>query len=459
MDKKGLMDIKELPVYLQADVVVCGGGTAGVFAAVAAAKEGASVLLVEALGGLGGSAVNGLVLPMMRVYMTEEPRCSYLHQDMMEHLEAYLPDRINENSFDPLILGAVLEQMCTENGVDILLDAVLCDVATDNGAIHDIAVMCQGGVRRISGRVFIDCTGDGILSVLAGAEYEAGAPGSKINQPMSLRYLLGGVDKKQLGQFFDSLKDPNTAQSGKDGKNLYADVTNKRVSGLTPFFEKAIEAGELVYEDMVYWQLFDVPGRTDGVALNNPEFFEYTDACDPKQLTQIHLKGKQIILRQLNFYKKYFPGCENAYVSNISAMVGVRESRRILGEYELTGEDLLEQKKFEDAISQANYPVDVHGMKELYRDDRPHGDTNKPWYEIPFRCLVVKGFDNLLTAGRCISSDFIAQSAVRIQICCHSTGEAAGIAAAMSIQNAVSVKEIKGQEVRARMQKLGAAFV
>ena len=236
-------------------------------------------------------------------------------------------------------------------------------------------------------------------------------------------------------------------------------MTNKRVSGLTPFFEKAIEAGELVYEDMVYWQLFDVPGRTDGVALNNPEFFEYTDACDPKQLTQIHLKGKQVILRQLNFYKKYFPGCENAYVSNISAMVGVRESRRILGEYELTGEDLLEQKKFEDAISQANYPVDVHGMKELYRDDRPHGDTNKPWYEIPFRCLVVKGFDNLLTAGRCISSDFIAQSAVRIQICCHSTGEAAGIAAAMSIQNAVSVKKIKGQEVRARMQKLGAAFV
>lgn len=92
-------------------------------------------------------------------------------------------------------------------------------------------------------------------------------------------------------------------------------------------------------------------------------------------MTQIHLKGKQVILRQLNFYKKYFPGCENAYVSNISAMVGVRESRRILGEYELTGEDLLEQKKFEDAISQANYPVDVHGMKALYRDDRPHGDT------------------------------------------------------------------------------------
>ena len=222
MDKREIIDIKGLPVYLQADVVVCGGGTAGVFAAVAAAKEGVSVLLVEALGGLGGSAVNGLVLPMMSVHMKEEPRCSYLHQDMMKHLEAYLPDRINENSFDPLILGAVLEQMCTENGVDILLDAVLCDVATDGGAIRDIAVMCQGGIRRISGKVFSDCTGDGILSVLAGAEYEAGAPESKINQPMSLRYLLGGVDKKKLGQFFDSLKDPNTAQSGKDGKNLYA---------------------------------------------------------------------------------------------------------------------------------------------------------------------------------------------------------------------------------------------
>lgn len=116
MDKREIIDIKGLPVYLQADVVVCGGGTAGVFAAVAAAKEGVSVLLVEALGGLGGSAVNGLVLPMMSVHMKEEPRCSYLHQDMMKHLEAYLPDRINENSFDPLILGAVLEQMCTEMG-------------------------------------------------------------------------------------------------------------------------------------------------------------------------------------------------------------------------------------------------------------------------------------------------------------------------------------------------------
>ena len=155
MDKKEIIDLKGLPVYLQADVVVCGGGTAGVFAAVAAAKEGASVLLVEALGGLGGSAVNGLVLPMMSVHMKEEPRCSYLHQDMMKHLEAYLPDRINENSFDPLILGVVLEQMCTENGIDILLDAVLCDVATDGGAVRDIAVMCQNqrqGIYRLYGR-------------------------------------------------------------------------------------------------------------------------------------------------------------------------------------------------------------------------------------------------------------------------------------------------------------------
>lgn len=453
--------------WLEAEVVVCGGGTAGAFAAIAAAMEGAGVLLIEAMGGLGGTPVAGLVVPMMTVRMTEaraegepEPRCSYLDHELTRRLDGYGAQMREGYDFDPLVLGAVLEQMCQDSGVKLLLQATVCGAEQKDGRISAIYVACRDSVHKIEGKVFVDCTGDGALAVAAGAGFEAGQPRTGINQPMSLRYMVGGVDLDKLGAFFDSFPMDWSAYSARKGeRNIYAAVSRNGKGALQPLFRQAMENGDLIAQDLEYWQLFGVVGRDDTIALNNPEFFDYTNAADPLQLTAVLLEGKKAILRQLKFYRKYFPGCENAYVSAIASMVGIRESRRVHTKYELTAHDLLSQKKFPDHISQANYPVDIHGMDNLFLDDKPEGDAGKPWYEIPYGCLVARDSDNLLVAGRCAGADFVAQSAIRIQVCCRSMGEAAGIAAAMVLRVGVAPAQLDGVRVRERMVELGADFI
>lgn len=206
-----------------------------------------------------------------------------------------------------------------------------------------------------------------------------------------------------------------------------------------------------------YGQQFGVPGRRDTVTLNNPEFFDLTNATDPEQLTLVQIRGRETIFRQLAFYRKYFPGCENACISQIAPMVGVRESRRIRTACRLTWQDLASRRKFPDRIAQSNYPVDIHGLP---LDQQARAEENDmPWFEIPYRCLIVEGFRNLLAAGRCIGADFTAQSALRIQFTCRSLGEAAGIAAAMALEQHSDVTGIDGSAVAEKMISLGAEFL
>lgn len=452
-----------MPVWLSADVVVCGGGTAGVFAAVAAANEGADVLLIESQSCVGGTPVNGLVTPLMRVRIDGEPRCSYLDHEVTRRLQEYHGERSNGGEFDPIVLGVVLEQLCVDSKARILLNTSVCGVKCVDDRISAVYVHCRDGFHKIEGKVFIDCTGDGTLAVLAGAEYFAGRPDTGINQPMSLRYLVSGIDKDRLGEFLDGFGQPDSARSGKvpyedDGSGIYAAVDDAGEYALSPLFRQAADAGDLIKEDLVYWQLFDVPGRKDTVAFNNPEFFEFTDAMDPLQVTEMLLKGKTAIMRQLQFCKKYLPGCEDAYISEIAPMAGIRESRRIRTKYVLTGEDLIRQRKFSGRISQLNYPIDIHGVDYFFDKDRPNASEEKPWYEIPYDCLISDDLENLMIAGRCIGADFTAQSAIRIQIPCRSMGEAAGIGAALSVQRGVGPGELKGEEISARMIERGAEF-
>ena len=450
---------EEFPVYLNADIVVCGGGSAGAFAAMAAAREGADVLLVESEGYLGGSAVGALVMPYMTVRVPGEPRCSYLHRELDRRIREYHQEKYIPNSSDPVVHGILLEQMCQESGARILLHAKVCAVDTQKGEIRAIAVACKDGIRKIEGKVFIDGTGDGSLAVLAGAGYDAGHPKTGVNQPMSLRYIMDGVDKTALGEFLDSLGDPENARSGKAGGGLFGCVVEKRDSALKPIFRQAVALGDLEEQSMAYWTMFEIPGRGDAVAFNNPEFFDLTDACDPLQLTELMMRGKAFIYRELMFYKKYFPGFDNAYISNISLVPGIRESRRIHTKYELTAADVLGQRKFDGCISQCNYPVDVHGGEGLFQDDLPEGSPDRPWYEIPYDCLVSADLENLLVAGRCIGADFVAQSSIRIQICCHSMGEAAGIAAAMCLEQGKLPGGLKGEEISGRMKRQGADYI
>jgi len=445
-----MTDFEKLPLLSEADVIVCGGGTAGVFAAIAAAEQGVSVLLLEQSGCLGGTATQALVTPMMSLRLPEDVTCSYLSRRMGDL-----------RNYDPLLLSWELEKMCLAAGVRILYHVTLCGAVFEQRTLREVVVVCKKGLMRVRGRAFIDATGDGDLCCYAGVSYDQGAPETGSNQPMSLRYLVGGVDLDVLRGFLlaqgQKYGPAHTAKAGETYHQVYAAVMDSGDWALKQLFIDAVAAGDLIHEDMAYWQLFGVPGRRDTLTLNNPEFFDLPDATDPAQLSAVQIRGREAIFRQLNFYRKYFPGCENAYVSQIAPMVGVRESRRIHTGYMLSALDLAQRRKFPDRIAQSNYPVDIHGLP--LDQQAKAGENERPWFEVPYRCIVVEGFRNLLVAGRCIGADFTAQSALRIQFTCRSLGEAAGIAAAMAVKQGLDVDAIDGAAVADTMIALGAEFL
>jgi hypothetical protein len=453
------MDYSKLPVFAEADIVVCGGGTAGAFAAKAAADMGRDVLIVEQFGSLGGTATNGLVLPIMHTHIPQNPQCSYISNIVRDKMIALGAASANGANFDPIVLKAVLEGMCDEAGVKILLHTFIAETVVNDGKLEAIVVANKNGLGIIKGKMFIDATGDGDVCVRAGAGYTKGNPETGKNQPISLRYMVSNVDIDALGMFIKELMEKSGKNSGAsydaDGSVYVACCAGDKWT-FSDVFDEAIANGDLTEDDKAYWQGFMVTGRKHTLAFNNPEFFDETDGTDPTHLTKTQIAGKQRILRQLQFYKKYLKGFENAYVSDIAAMVGIRESRNIETEYVLSATDLLRRVKFDDMFCQSNYPVDIHGAGCILHFDEAQAAL--PWYEIPYRSLVVKGVDNVLVAGRCLGAEFLAQSSLRVQQSARSSGEAAGIAAAIAAERGIPVREVDGKDVRERMIALGADY-
>lgn len=452
---------KSLPVYAEADIVVCGGGTAGAFAAIAAAREGSSVLLIEQFGSLGGTATNGLVTPVMSTHTPGNRECSYLAKELEARLQARNACNETGRSFDPLQLKIELETMAVESGVRLLYHTFIPDVLVEDGRIISVVIANKSGLSRVSGKIFIDCTGDGDICVRAGADYNKGNPETGINQPMSLRYIVDNVNVREWGEFFEEIKQKtgvNSAASADENGSFYAHCCKGNPVTLTPVFEEAVANGDLTEEDHLYWQAFYMPGRPGSVAFNNPEFFTHIDGTNPDDLTLAQINGKKAILRQLAFYKKYMRGFENAYISEIAVMVGIRESREIVTDYVMKAEDLIQKVKHNDMFCQSNYPVDIHGkqLKNIYNNLVPLDD--KPWYDIPFRSLLVKGFSNLMVAGRCMGAEFYVEASLRVQHSVRSSGEAAGIGASLSISKNIDLHTVDGADVRSIMIAKGAEY-
>jgi len=457
------MDYSALPVFYETDIAVCGGGTAGAFAAKAAADMGEKTLIVEQFGSLGGTSTNGLVHPVMSTYVDGNPQCSYISKIVYDKLlEMNAAEQRTDLYFDPLALKCVLEEMCVESGVNILYYTFIVDVITEDGKIKALVVANKQGLGLIKAKMFIDTTGDADVCVRAGAEFSKGNPKDGKNQPTSLRYIVSGVDFERFGEFILEVNQKTGKTQGgvyRKGDVLYVACCDDEGWSFGNIFDKALEEGDITSEDRVYWQGFQIPGRKGSIAFNNPEFFEFTDGTNPEHLTKIQIEGKKRIFGQLKFYKKYFRGFEDACISEIAPMVGVRESRNAVCEYLLKAEDLLTRRKFDDMICQSNYPVDIHGGEGTDEPEFYENNDGKPWYEIPFRSLVVKGIGNLLVAGRCLGAEFIAQSSLRVQQSARATGEAAGIGAAMALKEGKSPCDISGKDVRNIMTEKGADFL
>jgi hypothetical protein len=442
------------------DVIVVGGGTAGAIAAIAAARAGAKTLVIEQFGSLGGSGTNAQVTPLMRNVSSGVNLNQGITNDLKQRLiargDGAVDKNNNDNWFNPEGMKFVLERMLVEAGADILYHSHFVDAAVEGQTVTGIVIHNKDGLSLLRAHSFIDATGDADLSICAGAPFDAGEAETGLHQAMSLRFCLGGVDQAQLCQF---LNEQDQEQESTAFMHFWM-VWGKK-STLEPLFRQAVSDGVLLERDGDYFQGFSVPGQPGVISFNCPRLAaEINDGADAWTLSRAQVDGKLAIERLLQFCRRYLPGCQQGFIANYAPMVGVRETRRIRGEYILTLEDILYCKTFEDAICRNHYPVDIHTPRgqKLYHErtgDLPYFQPDA-FHEIPYRALIPLGLANVLVPGRCASASFEAQSAIRVQQNCHSMGEAAGLAAAWCAKDQLASRDIDTVALRQALRAQGA---
>lgn len=422
------MDIQE-----KYDLIVAGGGTSGVVAAVSAAREGLKVLLVEKNSFLGGAMTGGLVTPMMRNLQQENVT---ILPEILKKLSS-TGDKIsyqgdNPGWFNPEMMKCVLDDICVESGVEILFDTVVISVDTLGKSLESIECFNKSGRQHFGAKYFIDATGDADLAALAGVGFEMGDYG--MTQPVSLRFNMAGIDTEKLALWLENYDpDRNVTTVFRDNGHTYLSTActfDDKGWKLQPLFEEALAKRILNYSDCKYFQIFSIPGQDGAIAFNCPRIDLPVNPLSSKDISKALVEGRKAIRRIARFVREFLPGFEQAYVSTIANNLGVRDSRRIKGKYTLTKEDL--SRVMDNPVAKSDYPFDVHSNSQ-----NKSMLSKRAYYEIPLASLEVNEFDNLLIIGRSISADFLMQSSLRIQPNCFAMGEFAGKYIAKRIQNII----------------------
>ena len=470
LEIKGLtLNAKELPILADVDVLIAGGGTAGAVAGIAAAREGARALVIERYGALGGSGSLAQVSPLMSLKIPDKPEpCSInglIKRQMMKEGLAAVDQNGQDGWFNSAMLPFILDDLITSYGCDVLYDTTVIGAAMQDNELQGLVVQTRGGGKGlIRSRCVIDATGDALAAKLAGAKCFEGRESDGANQSVSLRFTLGGIDLAQLQSFLSDI-----GQSWGLGLPLLETASIWGESDTYPLervFRQGMKNGLLHYEDGKFFQAFTIPGMGAAMTFNCPEIPDMKQALDPFKTSRAYVTGRKMTVRLHRFLKLMVPGFENSYFLSSGPMLGVRESRRVDAVFNLSVQDYLQCRKYDDGIAQTAYPIDIHGEEgvDYQEEDIPKGD----FFEIPFRCLIPAGTGRLLVAGRCIGASFAAQSAARIQPVCRATGEAAGIGAAWLARKykpsddgkrSATAELIKGSDIRARMIAHGGIFL
>lgn len=415
----------------QYDLIIVGGGFAGVSAAIEGAKGGLDVLLVEKYNCLGGAAASSLVLPFMTYWTTtpETGERKYLTGDLFLEIVNELKavgGMSNDKYFDEELLKLVLNRMCQKYGVSLLFNTVVTNVNRVDNKIVSIDALGKSARLTLSADRYVDATGDAELSMLAGCDAVVGRESDGLCQPMTLCFRMGGVDKEKF------------AESRKAINPLYKEFQEK---GLI----RNPRENVLIFGNM-----------NDGVLHFNTTRVVKMDPTDPFDVTAAEIEAREQVYEIHKFLKENIEGFENSRVLSTALQIGIRESRKIVGEYTLTVEDLKSLARFDDGIATSNYEIDIHNPEgsgtTLYYF--PKG----AYYEIPYRCLVPKGMENLLVAGRCISSTHEAQASYRIMPFCAELGQVAGVAATVAKKNGSSLAGVDVKEVRSILREKGFAI-
>ncbi len=408
------------------ELIVAGGGFAGFAAAVAAAKEGVDVLLIERNNCLGGAAANALVMPFMK-YWTNHPEtkereylCGNLFLEITDELKKLSGIMDTKSDFDEEILKLVLNRMAIKYGVTLLFHTTVTETVVQDGKVESVKAYGKSGTLEFYADHFIDATGDAELCALSGCEFNLGRESDNLCQPMTLCFRIGGVNKTEF---------------------------RKNRTMIDPLYREFQKKG-LIKNPRENLLIFDT--LNDGVLHINSTRIVRKNPTDPFELTTAEIEAREQVFELHGFLKDNIPGFEHARVLSTAMHIGIRESRKIVGEYVLTEQDLLSLARFDDAIAHANYAIDIHNPEGggTYWHEFKSGE----WYEIPYRCLIPKGMKNLLAAGRCISSTHEAQASYRIMPFCCELGQAAGCAVAVAKEDETPLRSIDVKKLQKKLR-------
>jgi hypothetical protein len=437
---------------LEYDVLVVGGGNAGCAAAIAAARHGARTLLVERYGFLGGTATASMVGPWMTFHSGGERIVGGIAQEMVERLmrKGASPGHLHDSSdyvptitpFDPEVHKALLFEMMREAGVTLMLHAYVLSARVEGDTVRGAAFATVGGVRDYAGRVVIDATADAIVAASAGVPTQQGDERGRV-QPASLMFRLSHVDLTKLAQYVRA--NPDQMRTSLKAHERTAPALTA-VAGLYALWEAANRDGVVdIPREVVSFFISPYP---DEVTVNMTRVVDI-DPLDPGDLTRAEVEARLQVMQLLDFFRQRVPGFENARLAATGTQVGIRESRRIVGRYTLTAQDVLEARQFDDAIARSAYPIDIHNPSGTGTTTRRLAPGES--YEIPFRCLVPVNREQLLVAGRCISTTHEALASTRLTPTVMTLGQAAGTAAALARARRVRVADVDTAELRAQL--------
>lgn len=432
-----------IPLETGWDVIVAGGGPAGCTAAVAAAREGAKTLLLEQTQSLGGSGTTALV----PAWCPFSDKTQIIYRGLAEKVfrasrlgTPHVPEtQLDWAAINPEQLKRVYDNLVTEAGVTVRFQSFLSAAQTGpDGSVQAVIVSNKGGMKALQARVYIDCTGDGDLCAWAGAEFQKGDATTGEMQPGTLCFVISNVNEEAMNRLTEHF-----------GSN-HPGVVAMRKSGEYP----EILDGHLCQNKLG-------PGT---YGFNAGHIF-LVDSTDPDNLSRAAMEGRRIADAYQRGLSKYVPEVfGNSFLAATGAQVGIRETRRIIGDYVLTFEDWINRRTFEDEICRNCYFIDLHTTAEEakkkkevdvvtrfqhYKAGESHG--------IPYRCLTPRGIPNVLVAGRSVSCDHPVQGSVRVMPVCLTMGEAAGIAAALAAREKIAdVHAVDTEYLRKRLREEGA---
>lgn len=416
------------------DVVIIGGGPAGTVAAIAAAREGAKVLLVEQYGCLGGMLTMAGTGPQMTFHAGDTQVVRGIAEEIVQRMvkEGFSPGHMTDfvgycssvTPFDAEGLKVVLEQMVLEAGAEILYHTVYTGCDVEDGCIRRVHLYAKQGFFDVEAEVFIDASADADLATHAGVTSVFGRESDNLAQPMTMNAKVSGVDRGRMIAYIRENRDDMLSTVPFDELHI---IPRSGMQGAYSKIRAARENGELhVERDMVLCFETNNPGE---YILNMSRVIRRS-ALSSYDLTAAEIEGRRQAHEIVAFMKKHIPGFEDCRLISTGPFIGVRESRKIDGAYKLTAEDLLENRMFPDAVAMGGYPIDIHapdGGKTNHRHLKKGS-----WYSIPYRCLYAPQVQNLIVAGRCISATHEACAAIRVTPVLMGISEAAGTAAAMA---------------------------